>query len=193
MDKKDDSQLELFMQTERESTATDRPRNIGFLSQMKAHEKPIILAILFIACGIISFSLGVRRGKMLSLIKTTSMINLAKKNNTVRSQVIAAANVTKIKSGLTHKAAAIPQKKPAIQQADLTVSEKYAIQVASFRTRKNAEKEASFLEKKGFSTLIRNKGEYAVVYVGEFPDRKKADSVFNELRKKYSDCVMRRM
>jgi len=192
MDKKDDSQLELFMQTEKETRAIGCPRDIGVLSQMKAHEKPIILAILFIACGIISFSLGVKRGKALALIKTTSMINLAKKNNTVRSQAIAAANVKKIGSELTHRAAAIT-KKPAIQQADLTVSENYAIQVASFRTRKNAEKEASFLEKKGFSTLIRNKGEYAVVYVGKFPDRKKADSVFNELRKKYSDCVMRRM
>ena len=192
MNKNDDSQLELFMQTEREARATDGPRDIGFLSQMKAHEKPIILAILFIACGIISFSLGVKRGKALALIKTTSMINLAKKNNTIRNQVIAAADVKKIESGLTHKAAAIT-KEPAIQQAELTDSVNYAIQVASFRTRKNAEKEASFLEKKGFSTLIRNKGEYAVVYVGKFPDRKKADSVFNELRKKYSDCVMRRM
>jgi len=192
MDKKNNPQLELFMQTEKETRATDGIRSFSLLAQMKNHEKPIILAILFITTGIVCFSLGVKKGKAIGLKKTASMINLASRKSSRRSQVTTSDDLTRKNAGVTKKAS-LTTKKPAIKQADLSVSENYAIQVASFRTRKNAEKEASFLNKRGFSTLIRKKGDYAVVYVGKFPDRKKANSVLNELRKKYSDCVMRRM
>ena len=69
----------------------------------------------------------------------------------------------------------------------------YYIQVASFRKENTAYLEAKILKEKGYPVSVTRKGEYAVVYVGNFENEIEANNNFNSLRKRYKDCILREL
>jgi cell division septation protein DedD len=75
----------------------------------------------------------------------------------------------------------------------LRESANYTVQVASYKNRQAAQKEIEILKKRGMKPLILYKGKYLVVCVGSFPDRKAAQSLLWELKKRYGDCIVRRL
>ncbi|MFH1127974.1 MAG: SPOR domain-containing protein, partial [Candidatus Omnitrophota bacterium] len=69
----------------------------------------------------------------------------------------------------------------------------YTIQVASYQTKKGAQKEAEIIKKKGLSVSVLSKGAYSILCVGNFKDKQKAKLVLVELKKRYRDCFIRRL
>jgi hypothetical protein len=164
-------QLELF------KTDQDRPKIFrgdsfrpSFFSVVKIHEKAILIAIGFIIVSLISFSLGVEKGK--GLIKV-QLENREEKN--VYAQQSLKEKVLQVKDDKSE------------------VKAEYTIQVATFRTKTYAQKEAERLKKKGLETLIIPRGEFVTVCVGNFFERQEAKISLNQLKKIYHDCFIRRL
>ncbi len=161
------SQLELFSQI-KVAGGMKSQGPVTFFTYIRNYEKNILLAISFLITGIISFCLGVERGKQITVYKDSSYFDLAAKP----------LQQTESKPTL------IPAKENASA---------YTIQVASYLTMQHAQKEAEALKKKGFTTLILSKGKYNVLCVGNFASKENAHSILGELKKRYQDCLIRRL
>ncbi|MCK5581683.1 MAG: SPOR domain-containing protein, partial [Candidatus Omnitrophica bacterium] len=71
------------------------------------------------------------------------------------------------------------------------VDSTYTVQVASFRKKVYAEKEAMDLKKKGYEIFVVPKGDYSIVCVGKFAYKNEANQMSRKLRKRYKDCLVR--
>lgn len=176
MDKTNDTQLELFSQS-KDSWALDKHTNSNsFKAFIWHYEKTILFIIAFTITSIVSFSLGVKKGKAISLSKSVSLPQ-ATYDNINRPE---------------SKTAVIEEN--VLRQAPTGDSiQGFAIQLASFKTKTLAQKEAQVLERKGFVPLILSKGKFTVLCVGAFSKKEEAQSLLSELRKRYDDCFIRRL
>ncbi|MCM8779704.1 MAG: SPOR domain-containing protein, partial [Candidatus Omnitrophica bacterium] len=74
-----------------------------------------------------------------------------------------------------------------------TSAKGYTIQVASFKFKNEALKEMESLKRRGFNSIILNKGTFLIVCVGKYSDKEKAISVLQKLKKNYQDSFVRRL
>lgn len=175
MEKEDYSQLELFSQAK--NYTQGRPLNNLFFGYFWKHEKIIIMIIGGLFVSIISFSLGVEKGKKLAMLTTNNQMTAA----------------VKIKQAATPPAAEQQKQEAGEKPQPKDLELNYTIQLASYQTKTAARKEAQALEKKGFSPLVLAKGKYTVLCVGRFANENKARIMLTELKKRYKDCLLRRL
>lgn len=161
MEKQNNSQLELFSQLS--ASAETKKEGLGNLplSWIRGYEKTILIVIAMLITGIVSFSLGVEKGK----------------------------TAPKEKQGVV-KNNPIPQDSPVIQEEQ---QRGYTIQLASYKTKEHAEKEAETLQQKGHAPLILTKGSYIVLCVGSFSDKEKARILLSQFDKRYKGCYIRKL
>ncbi len=164
MEKQNNSQFELFSESGVSARISGHKADRTFLAYIHYYEKTLLVIIGIVVTCIISFSLGIERGKSLSM-----------------SSSIPIEHVQQIKA-----------REETVKEPETPEKEHYIIQLASYKTRTYAEREAELLRKKGLAPLILNKGSYTVLYVGNFPSRKTAQSLLSELKKRYNDCYIRR-
>ena len=69
----------------------------------------------------------------------------------------------------------------------------FTIQVATFKSKTNAQKEAQLLQKKGYQALVFTKNSQMQLCVGQFLTKEEAQPYVMELKKKYEDCFIRRL
>lgn len=177
------SQLELFSQIKRSQQVNQSPGKF-FIYQMRIHEKAIILIIAFIATGIISFSLGIEKGK-----------GFISQNQRINSRIDTAVNKPQPRplAGVSALPDAAISNQEASQPVKGQVTSAYTIQVASYEKKIFAQKEAQALKKKGLSASVLSKGKYLIVCVGNFSNRNAAEPLLSELKKRYRDCMIRRL
>jgi hypothetical protein len=183
MEKLTNSQLDLFSQSSLESGLKPDARNPLFL-RIWNYEKAILIVIGVLLVAIFSFTLGVERGKS---------VILSRQN---KPDILAVAKVSPDKPLVSTVTQETVIKKPEVlsQASTMSVNQgSFTIQVASFKTRDNALKEAEILKKKGFSTSILNRGNYSVLCVGNFPNKETAQPLLSELNKRYKSCYIRRL
>lgn len=163
-------------------------------------ENIIVLCIIFMMSGLLFFSVGVERGKIVSLQKQAgqdaeSTEPAVNDGDVVIAPAEGSGNSATVSNTVTGdlKSVADPlkeeKKQPVIVDGDL----KYTIQVASFKQETSARKEASTLEKKGYQTLVLFKGGHSVVCVGKFPEKKDALQFSSRLKKQYNDFLIRKL
>lgn len=177
MEKSGYSQMELFSSPEgRASENTGRLSN-PLLKYIRNYEKTILILIGFMITGIIAFSLGIERGK--------------------RGAVLSGHTPPAgIQPPLDIKEASSPKyrsEEPLIRKHAVIDAQGYTIQVASYKVRPLAQKEAQALKKKGYSSLLLAKNGYTILCVGNFSEREKAMPLLSELKKHYRDCLIRRL
>ena len=177
MDRQDDSQLELFSQAG-ENVGLKREVHNSFLARIRGYEKTILIIIAVLSTGIIAFSLGVERGKNIVLNEQKKPSEPLMSQKTVPANQVIVKREEAVKQVVT----------PVLQQPGT-----FTIQVASFKTRTNAQKEVEFLKKKGLTALIFNKGAYVILCVGNFPNKETAQPLLLELNKRYGSCSIRRL
>ncbi len=196
MERQDSPQLELFSGTKAYGDSISRASNKRFLDFIWNYEKTILTIIGIVFISIISFSLGVEKGKRLSASKNNSFFDIASSQLQQKSKPIE-KQVSSETKGLDQKEEdqRLVAKKAGITKESLSLTEKrgFTIQLASYTTKSLAQREAVGLEKKGFSTLILTKGRYMVLCVGNFPRKETAQSLLSELKKRYKDCYIRRL
>lgn len=166
MERQNNLQLELFSPSNDSAQINGRISHNSFLTHIRNYEKAILIIITLVITGIVSFSLGVEKGKTLS-----------------------STNVSPKEEGQ----GTIIKKEEVIEKPQPPEKQSYIIQLASYKTKSFAEKEAESLKKKGFSPLILSKGNYSVLCVGSFPNKEVAQSLLSGLKKRYKDCYIRRL
>lgn len=144
-------------------------------------DKLYLASVFFIIVIVVTFSLGVEKGKK---------VNLAN----LKVEPIDNQEVTKNLPvpAPTHEPKG-EKKKDNVEVAQVEPEILYAIQLASYSRKDIAEEEAKKLEKKGFKPLLLQKGKYLVLYVGKFKSKKEARSVAHSLKSRYSDCLIRKL
>jgi hypothetical protein len=176
MEKTKHSQIELFSQI-KDYNQKKEGVSESFWSYIRNYEKIIFIIIGFIITGIVSFALGVQRGRSWAALKLNYQFNMVAKTQ------ISKPVKTVIKE----------QVSPVKLQEEPRSAQNYTIQVATYQTKTYAQKEAELLRKNGFSPLVLSKDRYTIVCVGNFSDQKAAKSLLSELKKRYQDCFMRRL
>ncbi|MFH1441548.1 MAG: SPOR domain-containing protein [Candidatus Omnitrophota bacterium] len=179
MERNERSQLELF-NPPKNNTQTKTQDNFSLLGYIRNYEKIILFIICFIITGIISFSFGVEKGREYV-------------NPTAKQRYDLAVGEEKT-TNIISTPEIIPQKvKENIAPEEEKTNNNYTIQIASFKNKESAQKEAETLRKNGFTTLVLPKGSYNVVCVGNFENREKAENLLTKIRKKYHDGFIRRL
>jgi len=153
----------------------------------------ILSSVVMILLLALSFSLGVERGKR-SLVSpsnrhaataTTPAPSISTKETLVSpQQTILAAT----------KQYSYHEPEEAVTETVLkSPSQGYRIQVASFRKEDSARKETQWLRQKGYKAYHNRSGNYIVIYVGEYKDITTAKAALQLLRKKYKDCILKKL
>lgn len=181
MPREESSQLELFAHPAVKSANTTQKTIPGPLGGFVAHyERNVLIIICFIVTGIVSFSLGVERGKRLASVKLNSRFDTA------------------LKIQPPQDTQQIP--KPAIEKPQIIIPQQpkeniqgYTIQVATYQTKTYARQEANNLKKKGFLAVVIPKGVHTILCVGNFTDKGAARALLAQLKKRYRDCFIRRL
>ncbi|MBU0710294.1 MAG: SPOR domain-containing protein [Candidatus Omnitrophica bacterium] len=179
MDKEKTSQLELFSAeipgVKEKNNSFGKP----FIFRVRGHEKIIMSIIGGLIIGIISFSMGVEKGKKLTL---------ATEENIVSPEIkISEKKVMPVKAIEPVKAV-----EPVRAEEKILVDDAhYTIQLACYKNKSFAEREAEALKQKGLTPLILTKGNYIVLCVGKFPNKDKAKPLLPELTRRYKGCYIR--
>jgi len=181
------SQLELFDSLRDSGGPRFRPARRQFFNFLHGYEKNILLFISFLVVGLLSFSLGVERGKRLALAVPGGSAPAAEPRQAVLTPAPQATGDI-----LIAKRPVLLQATPVLQ----ATTGRFTVQLASYKTRIAAEKEAGLLKKKGFSPFVLAKGNYTVLCVGNFNNREEARSFFLAQIKKqtrFQDYLIRRL
>ncbi|MEW6170708.1 MAG: SPOR domain-containing protein [Candidatus Omnitrophota bacterium] len=188
-------QLEIFNQKDSLGKYSAR-RDPNFLKKIFSYEKIIITIIIFIVINIVSFSLGVEKGRHLARISNQPSQESTKaiKNQTLQNNIprIEVAN----KDNQDTSSVTKPQEIKIIKeenQSQITQKNNYTIQVASFSDKTYIQKELITLKNKGYSAFAISKGKMSIICVGKFQDKEKAKKLATHLQKKYRDCLVRRL
>lgn len=146
VEKQDYSQNELF--TKELDSGQYKPRSsVGsFFTRIRGYEKVLLLIMGLVLLSIISFSLGLEKGRRVALISNKN-IELAS----------------------------------------------YTIQVAVFKNRDIALRQAQLLVKKGLAPLFFAKGNYIILCVGKFSNQESAQPLLTQLQRTYAGCRIRRL
>lgn len=169
MEKIDNLQLELFSAQKQDADLNAKRFSGSFLRYIHNYEKAILITVGFIITAILSFSIGVEKGKGIQPRESVA---------------------TNIKSQTAVK---IEKTGPVQKLQDKQYINNYTVQVASFKNKTAANKELEALKKKGLSPLIMPKGKYMVVCVGKFSNPGSAEMLLSQLKKLYKDCLIRRL
>lgn len=186
MEKENHYQLELFSQIDGQGSSKKQVSH-AFLRYIWAYEKAILITIGLLATGLVSFSLGVEKGKRLMMLKTDSRLDIAlmSKQKYQPQQPVKSNTEGPINQN--------GESQLAIKNELKEYIEKYTIQVASYRARPHAQEEAEALKKRGLSTFVLSKGKFSIVCVGNFPKQEAARPLLTQLKKRYRDCYIRRL
>jgi len=182
-------QLELFSGSERTAQTSGLNRNT-LLGYCRGYEKIILITIGFIISAVVSFSLGVEKGKLIALAPSAP-----------KSEVTAniRTDTQKIETANTLPAQAISvslstgQAKTTSLAQGIGKLQNYTIQLASYQSKNLAQKEAGVLKKKGLAPLVLSKGNYNILCVGSFNSKETAKPLLSQLRKRYQDSFIRRL
>lgn len=146
-----------------------------------SYEALIITLIGVVLSASILFSLGVERGRSLEFtapVTETALneIKIAPSVNAAEERPAEVQRQPEVK-----KAAALPSKdKP------------FMIQLASYKTRDTAEKEAAHLKSKGYISDILKKGDYFVLCVGSYAKKELASQALPYWERQYKGSVVKK-
>ncbi len=197
------AQLELFDLHNQDAHSNALKADPIQLAKARDYQKLIFRVIAFIFFGLVSFSLGVEKGKksiaMVSPQETRApFVPLDKFIDTQRSRSINAPAAGESASAIGINNVQVDKKVDGayIEKAKTEGKSKeaqYTVQVASILRSENVKKELSRLENKGFSAFGLLKGKYTVVCVGKFTAREQAQNALAKLKTKYPDCQIRKL
>lgn len=191
------SQLELFLQSNEYTKQTQERKS--FLRRIWHYERAILIIIAIVITGIISYSLGVEKGKSCSISKSNRQFDTALRPGQISSSILLEKQISaneRIKKEIkpndnSNKNA--QQKQRDMNKLPTPEKQNYLIQLASYKTTAPAQKELESLRQKGFSPLVLKKGDFIVLCVSNIPNKEKARALLSELKKHYSDCYIRRL
>ena len=194
MNTENNSQLELFDQDNIPAKSKTHSSGVPFFRRVRGYEKTVLFLCGIIIISIISFSLGVERGKTINkqtaAAKNTVLTRTAQPQLPVR---LVKQPVNLITPATVNPAPIKTLPRPAGSYAINQSAQGFTIQVASFKTRDFAKREAELLKRKGLNPIILPKGNFTILCVGNFNNKEQASPLLSELKKRYPGCYIRRL
>jgi hypothetical protein len=151
----------------------------------------ILSGVVIILLFTFFFSLGVERGK--NIVYRSLQDEKEQIQDDGTDKVKASSPEQADKPAVVEVAPTQPDAPEPVEEELKEHPEAYRIQVASFQKEGSAEREAETLRQKGYPVVVARKGKYVVVYVGGFDTEKEAKDNLQSLRKRYKDCLLRRL
>ena len=196
------SQFELFPKPSKNGPEPWRPSRLTKDLTLSL-ENIIVLCIIFVMVLVLFFSFGVERGKKIALLvpaKDEGGIVQTVKEDVVSETVQTVPQVEReervvfpVSLPEEIREETEPAFRPPLEKTE-EQENLFTIQVASFKLEKNAKKEADRLKGIGHDdTFVVPKGSYSIVCVGKFVRRNEAKKFSSKLKKRYNDCLVRRL
>jgi len=192
------SQFELFPKTAEKTNQKEEPA--ALLKDLTlSQENIIVVTIIFIMTWVLFFSFGVEKGKKIVSNSNISVTAPVVNNKNIDAAVQSVDNIIS-SEGITvtgHDSVneqIIESQDPFMNPIEVQTAESdyFTIQVASFKTKDKAQKEASNLKEKGYEIFVLSKGNHSIVCVGKFAQRMEAKKFSAKLKNRYTDCLVRR-
>ena len=189
-------QPELF-----EGLSTGRKRT-GFMSKIAAKrpffvslsfENIVFISIAMIMSIVISFSIGVERGKKLFVETPEEAADQAEETLAVGLSEHEERGI-EIEASKDDKEFVIEQgPKTVLSQRSIVTEDikPYTIQLVAYRKAESAERESKKLKEGGFDPFIIKEGSMIQVCAGRYSDARSAGADLKELKKTYRDCYTR--
>lgn len=178
-------------------------------------ENLIVAGVIFILAVVVSFSFGIERGRRAKIgLRAKAVVPVVSGQPAEvpqeavtaidvkgADQLLAASFVgdSADDAALQQTAAAVVEEGESLlapeKSIDKTASLEtiHTVQVASFKKLNRAEQEVGDLKKLGYEAFTSKKGTYYIVCVGKFSEKQQANALVKPLRKRYSDCYVRRL
>lgn len=206
------SQFELFPDSPGQPMKKERSYVFGRSFEFSL-ENMVIGGVVFLMVLVVAFSFGIERGKrIVKADGARESLNRLKPEPKADPQVKTAV-ADEDKEVLAASLLENPSKESyalqevahdILEEETISIPEKsvdktasletiHTIQVASFKQLNRAELEASDLKKLNYDAFTAKKGTYYIVCVGRFAERQQANELLKPLRKRYSDCYVRRL
>ena len=190
MDKKNDYQSELF-----EEFAKDRDKRRRFFKRLSdskkinivvSQDKLIVYLIAIIILFIITFSLGVERGKRIKIYSEAKKNYISKTNEREETKVIKQVGVKEEIKPI--KQIAKPPETKFLPDKSIKF---FTVQVAAFKKSYQAEEELKNIKSREKDAFILKRGKFNIIYVGKFKNKEEALCKQEELKSKYKDCFIK--
>ncbi|MFC1645612.1 SPOR domain-containing protein [Candidatus Omnitrophota bacterium] len=188
MTHKQQTQLEIFEQSHRikkgprpHSDTLEKVADFKFPAQLCIKLACIIIVV------IISFALGVERGKILSKKKVSTRV-LADREPAKINKEVATKNDKIQKVPLDNKKLEKKEESDKIQHSG------YIIQVASYKKNSSyIDREIAKLKRNGYDTITISGNKYMGICAGKFSNKKEAQKYLKQLQRTYKDCFIRKI
>ena len=187
MDEKRQVQKELFedfVSREKKIRSRDFLQKKPKLSINLCFEHLIFVFIGFIIALAVIFSIGVEKGKYISLDSTRQAETRKAAEETERIES---------ESFVFEQQNAIKEIAAQVKPVDAEAPFEFTVQVASYAREEVAKKHTEQLKAQNNDAFVLKKGDYYITCVGKFTDRQSADTQMKKLRKSYSDCIVRKI
>ena len=181
-------QLEIFEHTHKAKKEINNENSIsGKILDFKFPTKICIQAACVVIVIIISFALGVEKGKKISRLDSSPRY-IAENKQIEPNEATSLAKQEAIEAPAENK------KLEKKEKSDTLITSGYIIQVASYK--KNSlyiQKEVEKLENSGYKTMTVAGNEYMGICAGMFSDKQEAQKHLKELQRIYKDCFIRKI
>ncbi|NQT47060.1 MAG: SPOR domain-containing protein [Candidatus Omnitrophica bacterium] len=156
-------------------------------------ENIAFISVVMIMAIVISFSVGVERGKKLfvSIPEGVDIQGEEVLATSISEQEDLSMDIEIAKDDKELVVGQVP--KTALSERSVVVEaiKPYTIQLVAYRKLESAEKESKRLEKGGFDPFIIKEGNMIQICAGRYIDAKSASEDLKELKKTYKDCYTR--
>jgi hypothetical protein len=147
-------------------------------------EHIIFTAIGFIILSAVIFSMGVEKGKSLIFSVQAAPETPA---------IMEAVDTGLQESFPQHKESHVREDTVLSQAKDSEAPAGFTVQVASHAKKDTAQSYATQLQAQGYDAFTLYRGNHHIICIGKFNDRQTAESEMKKLRKKYHDCLVRKI
>lgn len=192
------SQFELFPGSSSSGPETGKPARLTKDLTLSL-ENIIVLCIIFVMSLVLFFSFGVEKGKRVAKVSVDIDRTQKAEKGALKSVESAAktAQEERVVFPVDIPKDLTKDSEPGLREPREMNDEQerlFTIQVASFKLRKNARREADRLKSAGYGdAFVIPKGSYSIVCVGKFSQRGEAKDFSNRLHSRYNDCLVRRL
>lgn len=144
-----------------------------------SYDAMTLCCILFIVVLVVTFALGVDRGKLIGSQKPKLATQSSLKQEA-------------IKPVLQPQLPPVPVPAPEAVKASVSVIENYTIQLVTYTSPEPARQICEKLRQKGYSPFVIVSGKYYQVCTGNYPARAEAEKDLAALKKNYKDSFVRK-
>jgi hypothetical protein len=176
-------------------TTEHKPAKKGLLLSLDTLFFSLSVAILLI---IFSYILGIERGKNIARVnqhlipnESGQMLASQTQDKIVQVENEESYREDSLVSDIAREGEIIREEHKKVATEETL--EKYVIQVASYKNMSFAQKESKVLQARGYPTIITQKGNYVVLFVGEYSSQREAKNKMQNLKDRYKDCFVRRL